>query len=266
MLKYILLHIYKKVINIKKVISFVLVVSIQVFIVGFFFNKTLGKNVNVYKQVNIVHNNNLDKIATSVSVLFDEDQDSKIVLVDDTVIQDLPSLYKEVKEEKKLEEEVKEEKYKPMYLIDAEKYSNNKAMGFVVTDNNKNYTLTDKEFDVVVAVVAGEYDLNLNDALAVMSVILNRCDSKSWAKWAGPSPYDQVVMKGQFEVYFAGYYLDYMPGGNKYGKQKYEVARQAVLDGLNGIRNNKYLGFRAWWVSEYSDKYIVAGGNRYGYN
>ena len=58
-----------------------------------------------------------------------------------------------------------------------------------------------------------KYDLNLNDALAVMSVILNRCDSKSWAKWAGPSPYDQVVMKGQFEVYFAGYYLDFVYSG-----------------------------------------------------
>ena len=41
---------------------------------------------------------------------------------------------------------------------------------------------------------------------------------------------------------------------------------QAVLDGLNGIRNNEYLGFRASWVTGYSDKYIVSGGNRYGYN
>ena len=164
-------------------------------------------------------------------------------------------------------EEKKEEiKSTPLYQIDASKYSNNKAMGFVVTENNKTYELNDKEFDVVVAVVAGEYDRNLNDALAVVSVILNRCDSKSCSSWAGKSPYKQVIMKGQFEVYFEGYYLDYMPGGNKYGKEKYEVAKQAVLDGLNGIRNNKYLGFRAWWVSEYSDKYIVTGGNRYGYN
>ena len=34
----------------------------------------------------------------------------------------------------------------------------------------------------------------------------------------------------------------------------------------NGIRNNEYLGFRAWYLSNYSSKYIVSGGNRYGYN
>ena len=251
----------------KKILSLVFIVCVQIFIVGMFFNKILGNKINVYENISVIRNDNLDKIATSVSVLFDGNQDAGIVMVDDSIIEDLPSLYEDVSNEP-VEEEKKEpeEEYKPLYLIDSSKYSNNKSMGFVVTENNKNYSLTDKEFDVVVAVVAGEYDLNLNDALAVMSVILNRCDSKSWAKWAGPSPYDQVVMKGQFEVYFAGYYLDYMPGGNKYGKEKYEVARQAVLDGLNGIRNNKYLGFRAWWVSEYSDKYIVTGGNRYGYN
>ena len=57
-----------------------------------------------------------------------------------------------------------------------------------------------------------------------------------------------------------------MPGGAYYGSEKYNVARQAVFDGLYGIRNNKYLGFRAWWISTYSDKYIVYGGNRYAYN
>ena len=57
-----------------------------------------------------------------------------------------------------------------------------------------------------------------------------------------------------------------MPGGSGYGTEKYNIAKQAVLDGLNGIRNNNYLGFRAWWVSGYSDKYIVQGGNRYGFN
>ena len=41
---------------------------------------------------------------------------------------------------------------------------------------------------------------------------------------------------------------------------------RAVIDGLNGIRNNQYLGFRAWHVSSYSDNYIVYGGNRYGYS
>ena len=95
---------------------------------------------------------------------------------------------------------------------------------------------------------------------------LNRCDSDKWRSWAGDTPYKQVIRAGQFEVYFGGGYQKYMPGGSYYGDEKYNIARQAVLDGLNGIRNNQYLGFRAWWISSYSDKYIVSGGNRYGYN
>ena len=139
-------------------------------------------------------------------------------------------------------------------------------MGFKVTEGNKNYDLDGEEFDVVVAVVAGEFDKTLDDALGVVSVILNRCDNNNWRRWAGDNPYSQVIRKGQFEVYFAGYYLKYMPGGSQYGKEKYNIAKQAVIDGLNGIRNNEYLGFRAWQISSYSDNYIVYGGNRYGYN
>ena len=59
-----------------------------------------------------------------------------------------------------------------------------------------------------------------------------------------------------------------MPGSNlsEEDKNKYEIAKQALLDGLNGIRNNSYLGFRSGSSVSYSDKYIVPGGNRYGYN
>lgn len=251
----------------RRKLPFMIIILFQIVLVVFFLKFRSMNDVIVNKYVSIVHNNNLDKIATSVSVLFKNEDVSHVIMVDDGIVQEMPTIYEEKVDKEEIETEVKNEvKSTPLYALDSSKYSNNKAMGFVVTDNNKTYELNDKQFDVVVAVVAGEYDRNLNDALAVMSVILNRCDSKSWSSWAGKSPYDQVVMKGQFEVYFEGYYLDYMPGGNKYGKEKYEVAKQAVLDGLNGIRNNKYLGFRAWWVSEYSDKYIVLGGNRYGYN
>ena len=246
------------------------VIICQLLIVGFFFGTVFNNDVRVEKYVSTVHNENLNKIATSVSLRFEEEElfptvslDEKL---DDMVLEELPSI--PVVEEKKetKNEDSDEVVSSPLVSVDASKYTSNESMGFVVTEGNKTYNLSGNEFDVVVAVVSGEFDKNLNDALAVVSVILNRCDSDKWRNWAGDSPYKQVIRAGQFEVYFSGSYQKYMPGGAYYGSEKYNVARQAVLDGLNGIRNNKYLGFRAWWISTYSDKYIVYGGNRYAYN
>ena len=250
----------------RKTVSSLLVLGSQMLIVGLFFTTVFSNNVNVSKHVSTVHNDNLNKIATSVSLLFEEDSLAKVEdKVVSMTIEELPSIAKVSEDASKIEEEVKVEEpiSTPLYSIDASKYISNEAMGFVVTEDNKHYNLEGYEFDVVVAVVAGEFDKNLNDALGVVSVILNRCDS---TKWRGSTPYEQVVAKNQFEVYYGGSYMKYMPGYSQYGSSKYEVAKQAVLDGLNGIRNNSYLGFRASWVSSYSDKYIVTGGNRYGYN
>ncbi len=242
---------------------------IQLLLVGLFFGIVFNDNVKLEKHVSTIHNKNLNKIANSVSLLFDEeviDIDDKESSIQDMTPQELPSsdFVEEIKEEVK--EEKKEIASTPLVSVEASKYIDNTDMGFKVTEGNKTYSLGDYEFDVVVAVVAGEFDKVQDDALGVMSVILNRCDSATWRAWAGNSPYLQVIKAGQFEVYFAGYYLDYMPGGKQYGGVKYNIAKQAVEDGLNGIRNNNYLGFRAWFVSSYSDKYIVNGGNRYGFN
>lgn len=253
----------------RRKVSSLIVIASQLLIVGLFFVTVFSSDIKVEKHVSTIHNGNLNKIATSVSLLFEEEEIPVKEEFEDLVLEELPSVEVIAKEVDKLEEEILEEKISesiPLVSVDASKYTGNEAMGFKVTEGNKEYSLTDHEFDVVVAVVAGEFDKNLNDALGVVSVILNRCDSTSWAKWAGPSPYDQVIASGQFEVYFKDYYLSYMPGGSKYGSDKYEIAKQAVIDGLNGIRNNEYMGFRAWWLSNYSDKYIVSGGNRYGYN
>ena len=250
----------------RKILLWIIIIACQVAIVVFFVNTKYDRNYELEKYVSTIHNENLNKIATSVSLLF-EDNEVDFVgnIVDDTTLEELPSIDKE-----EVKEEVKEEKEEvvttPLVSVDASKYSSRKEMGFEVTEGNKQYSLSDEEFDVVVAVVAGEFDKNLDDALGVVSVILNRCDSDKWRRWAGDNPYQQVIRKGQFEVYYAGMYLKYMPGGSHYGTEKYNVAKQAVIDGLNGIRNNGYLGFRAWWVSSYSDKYMVDGGNRYGYN
>ena len=259
----------------KRTVIGLIVISCQLLIVGFFFGTVFNDDVRVEKHVSTIHNDNLNKIATSVSLLFKTEDESNIEdleeKLEDLSLEDLPStdvidkdIYKN--EQNKEDDKPKEIESTPLVSVDASKYSDNEAMGFIVTEGNKTYSLSDYEFDVVVAVVSGEFDKNLDDALAVMSVILNRCDSDKWRNWAGDSPYKQVIRAGQFEVYFAGSYQKFMPGGANYGSEKYNIARQAVLDGLNGIRNNEYLGFRAWWVSSYSDKYIVYGGNRYAYN
>ena len=255
-------------------VSNLIVIASQLLIVGLFFVTTFTEDIVLKKHVSVVHNENLNKIATSVSLLFEEEVVPSIEeKLDEFIIEELPAANELVVVEDKQEENTKEEEKKedvvestPLVSIDASKYVGNETMGFKVTEGNKEYNLTDDEFNVVVAVVAGEFDKNLNDALGVVSVILNRCDDAKWAKWAGASPYTQVIKKGQFEVYQKGYYLSYMPSGSRYGSSKYEIAKQAVIDGLNGIRNNKYLGFRAWHLSNYSNKFIVSGGNRYGYN
>lgn len=250
----------------KKKGSHLIIIAGQLLLVGLFFVTNFNDEIRVQKYVSTIHNENLNKIAKSVSLLFEEEIVPTIKETDETVLEELPSV-DVIEKENVLEEEKQEvSESTPLVSVDASKYISNESMGFKVTENNKQYNLSDDEFDVVVAVVAGEFDKNLNDALAVVSVILNRCDSSSWSKWAGSSPYTQVIAKGQFEVYFKDYYLAYMPGGSKYGSDKYEVAKQAVIDGLNGIRNNSYLGFRAWYLTNYSSKYIVTGGNRYGYN
>lgn len=267
----------------RKTVSSLLVIGTQLLIVGLFFTTVFNNDIRLEKHVSTVHNNNLDKIATSVSLLFEEEDITSIEKkLDDMTLEELPSIdviSEDIKDNKVLEDKKEEVDSTPLVSIDASKYINKTSVGFNVTENNKNYTIEGYEFDVVVAVVAAEYHENYrDDALAVVSVILNRCDSDKWVRWAGASPYDQVVMKGQFEVYFTGNssvsYKRFMPGGSLYNSSKYEIAKQAVLDGLNGIRNNSYLGFRSYSTfyrnsntgEDYNDNFIVPGGNKFGYN
>lgn len=252
----------------KRRISGLIVINCQLLIVGLFFVTMFSSDIKVQKYVSTVHNENLNKIATSVSILFEEEEVNVLEKMEDLTLRELPSV-DNIENDELIVEKEKEEKVDestPLVSVDASKYISNVAMGFEVTEGNKNYSLSDEEFNVVVAVVAGEFGNDMNDALGVVSVILNRCDSSTWVNWAGNTPYKQVIRKGQFEVYGKGYYLAYMPGGKNYGGTKYNIAKQAVIDGFNGIRNNNYLGFRSWYSKGYSDKYIISGGNRYGYN
>lgn len=257
----------------KRRISGLIVIGSQLLIVGLFFVTVFSSDIKIQKYVSTVHNENLNKIAASVSILFKDEEIPVEEKMEELVLEELPSLdviaddVAEIeKENKDMVKEEQEVESTPLVSVDASKYIDNIAMGFEVTEGNKGYTLSDEEFNVVVAVVAGEFGSDLNDALGVVSVILNRCDSSTWINWAGATPYKQVIKSGQFEVYGKGYYKAYMPGGKNYGGSKYQVAKQAVLDGLNGIRNNNYLGFRSWHSTGYSSKYVISGGNRYGYN
>ena len=254
----------------KRRIPGLIVIGSQLLIVGLFFVTVFNTDIKIQKHVSTIHNENLNKIATSVSILFEEEEIPIEEKMEEFVLEELPSLEVIATDIEKIEKENedKEEKIEsiPLVSVDADKYIDNIAMGFEVTEGNKNYSLSEDEFNVVVAVVAGEFGSDLNDALGVVSVILNRCDSSTWVNWAGNTPYKQVIKSGQFEVYFKGYYQSYMPGGKYYGSSKYQVAKQAVIDGFNGIRNNSYLGFRSWHSTGYSSKYIISGGNRYGYN
>ena len=247
----------------KKIVLNIFVISLQLLMVGLFFMTIFSEKVNITKKVSIVDNENLDKIADSVSLLFISEETPLVDNEIASVYVDMSSLNEEVQE---IEENIVTNN--SLTLLNTSLYKSNPDLGFVVTDNNKTYTLPDDEFDLVVAVVAAEYEKSIDDALAVISVILNRCESPTWSEWAGTSPAMQVVKPNQFEVYSIGSYLKYMPGGAFYGTNHYKLAKQAVIDAFNGIRNNNYYSFRSWsYITSggdyYSYNYIVEGGNRY---
>lgn len=247
----------------KKIVLNIFVISLQLLMVGLFFMTIFSEKVNITKKVSIVDNENLDKIADSVSLLFISEETPLVDNEIASVYVDMSSLNEEVQE---IEENIVTNN--SLTLLNTSLYKSNPDLGFVVTDNNKTYTLSSDEFDLVVAVVAAEYEKSIDDALAVISVILNRCESPTWSEWAGTSPAMQVVKPNQFEVYSIGSYLKYMPGGAFYGTNHYKLAKQAVIDAFNGIRNNNYYSFRSWsYITSggdyYSYNYIVEGGNRY---
>lgn len=247
----------------KKIVLNIFVISLQLLMVGLFFMTVFSEKVNITKKVSIVDNENLDKIADSVSLLFISEETPLVDNEIASVYVDMSSLNEEVQE---IEENIVTNN--SLTLLNTSLYKSNPDLGFVVTDNNKTYTLSSDEFDLVVAVVAAEYEKSIDDALAVISVILNRCESPTWSEWAGTSPAMQVVKPNQFEVYSIGSYLKYMPGGAFYGTNHYKLAKQAVIDAFNGIRNNNYYSFRSWsYITSggdyYSYNYIVEGGNRY---
>ena len=141
--------------------------------------------------------------------------------------------------------------------VDTSGYKSNEASGFVVTEGNTKYDLNDSDKDLLYAIVAAESDKSKDDALAVASTILNRCEDTRWVNSHGTNPIKQATAPNQFVVYQDGYYKRYTNG------QAPEAVKQAVNDALNGVRNHNYLSFRSNGSTKYSSNMITETGNRY---
>ena len=76
----------------KRRVSNLIVIGSQLLIVGLFFVTVFSNDVKVVKYASIVHNDNLNKIATSVSILFEEEDVKELEYLDDLVLEDLPSI------------------------------------------------------------------------------------------------------------------------------------------------------------------------------
>ena len=132
--------------------------------------------------------------------------------------------------------------------IDLSKYNNKIEKGFEVTQGNTAYSLDGADVDLLCAIVAAESDKTYDDALAVITTILNRCEAKNWVRVYGTD---------QFVVYQEGYYERYING------KAPEKVKIAVQDALAGVRNHNYLSFRSGGTTSYSDNRITDTGNRY---
>ncbi len=141
--------------------------------------------------------------------------------------------------------------------IDVSKYHNNLANGFEVTVGNLAYEVSDADFELLCAIVSAESDKSYDDALAVITTILNRCEAPNWIRSHGTNPVAQATAPNQFVVYQHGSYKAYMNG------RAPETVQTAVRDALAGVRNHKYLSFRSNGSTGYSNNMITSSGNRY---
>jgi len=136
-------------------------------------------------------------------------------------------------------------------------YASNSGCGFNVTTGNTIYNLSDADKDMLYAIVSSESDGSPDDALAVATTILNRCDNPTWNSSYGNNPISQIAAPNQFEVYSRGLYKKYLNGNSS------DAVKQAVNDALSGVRNHNYLSFRSNSSTGYSNNMISNTGNRY---
>lgn len=137
-----------------------------------------------------------------------------------------------------------------------QKYTNLPSKGFEVTNNNRKYELSPEDYILLVSVVSSESNKTKDDILAVMSVILNRCDN------SGKTPIEVITARGQFSGYLDGYYKRYLNSDGTLTVNT-SLVQEVVTDALNGVRNNHYYSFRSWNTYGYSENYISERGNRF---
>lgn len=254
-----------------KIVSNILIVSLQL-IVGGLFLFMLFWNNEEDSRIAVIENDNLDKMADAVSVLFESsnvevdvslDLNKEEELVDAkqkkleeearAKVEEEARLAREAEAKRLAEEEAErkrkeEEEAKQLTVVDVSGYISKPALGFNVTTDNKTYSLSDEDFGVLAAVVSCEANKSSkDDILAVMSVILNRTDSSRYPN----DPVAVVAAPYQFSCYTGK------------GITPNETVASVMRDALNGVRNNDYYGFRSWQTAGYSDNYIVERGNRY---
>lgn len=141
--------------------------------------------------------------------------------------------------------------------IDVSRYHSNPEKGFNVTTGNLAYELCEEDFELLCAIVSAESDKSYDDALAVITTVLNRCETSNWISSHGRDPISQATAPNQFVVYQHGSYERFMNGNAP------ATVVQAVKDALAGVRNHKYCSFRSNGTTSYSNNMITSTGNRY---
>ena len=68
--------------------SGLIVIASQLLIVGLFFVTMFSSDIKVQKYVSTVHNENLNKIATSVSILFEEEEVNVLEKMEDLTLRE----------------------------------------------------------------------------------------------------------------------------------------------------------------------------------
>ncbi|MCH5167760.1 MAG: cell wall hydrolase [Erysipelotrichales bacterium] len=131
-----------------------------------------------------------------------------------------------------------------------------------LTYNNTTYYVSEKEFYYLLYVAQHECNGTYEDALTVISIILNRCEDY---RFELNSPLEVIKVEGQFEVW------DEVQAENFANNPNKEInpnVYNALVDALyNGIRNNDYVEFKASNSSDYTKKgekkyQFVENGNK----